>query len=202
MIWDITLWIAAAVLVLAVVLRLRGGKKPKTSSNFLTSGKALPVIAAAVVVLALIMRLELATFSSAPDWNEEQLVEIESFREALAQYDLATMAFKQGKLNREDWESIKALLEASGSEMDIVSNDVLSGIHSELPAHVANEFLPGIRMGTYGLFKYLEPKPKGVKSPDLSVTPANDSLEEGRRLLGDWNRWFDGSQEEILSRIE
>lgn len=214
MIWDIALWVAAAGLVVIVALRMKGagsngpsGKdtktgQPKTGGNLLTQSKALPVIMAAVLVLALIMKFQPGILGFGPNWTEDQLDELESFQEALNQYELATLTKGDGKPKTSDWESIRALLEASGSEMSYVSEEVLGEIHQELPYHVANEFLPGIRLGTYGLFHYLNTGKEGEFFPNDVIEASQDSLVEGRRLLADWNAWFDSNRVEITDRSQ
>ena len=215
MIWDIALWTAVAILVVVVVFRAFGtrspqsskrqpkDKRPEASGNFLTQGKGLPTAAIVILVLALIMKFGPDLLNPKPNWSDDQMVEVDIFVEALLQYDQATFNKGQGNLITDDWETIRALLEAAGSGMSMVSDDVLREIHSELPSHVAKEFLPGIRLGTYGLLHFTALSPKGVDpKKDPVKRAANDSLDQGRELLGKWNVWFLTNRKEILSRIE
>ncbi|MCD6249676.1 MAG: hypothetical protein J7J98_05010 [candidate division Zixibacteria bacterium] len=215
MIWDITLWIAAAVLVVVTVVRLMGAKSHKvnskessdsqTTGNSLTQGIALPTAAVVVLVLALAMKFGPDLLNPKPDWSDEQIVEVEGFHEAIDLYSQAISTKIQGDLINDDWETIRALLEASGSEMSMVSVEVLRKIHKELPSRVAKEFLPGIRIGTYGLMQFIAPSKKGVDpKKDPVKREANDSLAQSRELLGEWNAWFQANQKEILrcSEIE
>jgi len=213
MIWDIALWTAAAVLVVVIVVRLVGTRSqkadsnssrgPLTTGNFLTQGKALPTAAVVVLVLALAIKFGPDLLDPKPNWSDEQMAEIEGFREALSLYDQATVTKAQGSLFTEDWETIRALLEASGSEMSMVSSEVLREIHKELPSHVGKEFLPGTRLGTYGLINFTAISPKGDDPKgDPVMRDAYDSLAQGRELLGKWNVWFQANREEILRRIE
>ena len=211
MIWDITLWLAAAVLVVVIVVRLMGAKSHKvnskessdsqTTGNSLTRGIALPI--AAVVVLVLALKFGPDLLDPKPNWTDEQMVEVEGFREALDQYSQAISTKIQGDLINDDWETIRALLEASGSEMSMVSVEVLRKIHKELPSRVAKEFLPGIRIGTYGLMQFIAPSEKGVDPKrDPVKLEANNSLAQSRELRGEWNAWFQANQKEILRRSE
>lgn len=208
MIWDIAMWAAAAVLVIVIILRTIGNRsggtaKGQSEGNFLTKGKGLPMGAVVILVLALIMKFGPGVLHPKPSWTEEQLVEIEMFRTAIEQYSHATIARGQGDLITEDWETVRALLEAAGSEMSMVSAEVLMKIHKELPARVAKDFLPGIRMGTYGLMQFTALTAKGVDiKNDPDKRAGRDSTAEGRELLTKWNEWFLANQVEIFKQID
>ena len=213
MIWDIVLWLAVAVLVVVVIVRLIRAQSHKVNSkessgsqatgNSLTQGIALPTAAVVVLVLALAMKFGPDLLNPKPSWSDEQMVDIEYFNEAIDLYNQAISTKMQGNLINDDWETIRALLEASCSEMSMVSVKVLREIHKELPSRVAKEFLPGIRMGTYGLMNFISLSKKGVDpKKDPVKLAANDSLDQSRELLGGWNVWFQANQKEILRRSE
>ena len=160
-------------------------------------------VLAVVLVLALVMMFGPDLLNPKPNWTEAQVAEVEIFLGALEQYQQATLATKQGMLRDEDWETVRALLEASGSEMSMVSEEVLKEIHPELPVRVEKHFLPGIRMGTYGLLFHTALSPKGtLPSKDTARIASQDSLARGRDLLTKWSTWFDTTRVEILSRTE
>ncbi len=208
MIWDIAMWAAAAALVIVVVLRAIGSRSGDTAEsqsegNFLTKGKGLPMGTLIVLLLALTMKFGPGLLNPKPSWTEDQLVEVDMFRSAIDLYSQASYTRDQGDLVTDDWETVRALLEAAGSEMSMVSDEVLREIHKDLSSHVAKEFLPGIRMGTYGLLQFTALGKKGVEPKnDPDKRAGIDSTDQGRILLTKWNEWFLANQLEIYKQID
>ncbi len=209
MIWDIVFWLAFAYLALAVVwhffisafrkprrvpLQKDRGEQPEKK---LGQSRVLPVVAIVAIAIAFVMKANPNLLFSG--WSEAERAELEHFEEALRFYEQATnmMTFSP-TVGPNEWETISALLQASLTEGEQVSDQVLDQLHDDLRAQYRNHFLAGLSAGGFGLAQYNQ------WDPNKQDTPSNfgaDSLELGHDLLGEWNVWYGDHQESILARI-
>lgn len=205
MIWDIVLYVAAAALLLTLILRLTSKSSSESSGksgNIVTRGTALPTVLVVLLLLALIFKFEPRFLGFGPSWTDEDREQVESFNVALEHYETASLAKLTMEPHGAEWESVKAMLEAASYEMSMVSDDVLGRIHSDLPQHVSEEFLPGLRMGLYGLDYYMNRRSMvNQAKPDSVRETSYDSLDNGRALLTNWNAWYDANREHVEKMV-
>ncbi len=208
MIWNVILWAAVAFLVITILFRLLSSRQPEPVSGeaalepspvskILGRGWIAPVIAVIVAVVAL--GFIYCPWFCKQNWNETEQVDVDHFIEAISLYqDASTLSQKRG-VGREDWESVNALLQASLSEAEQVSDTILKKIDPELPAQFKDKFLPGLRIGSYGLRYYAQPPQKGK---DTVEHYRDDSLAQSRGLLEEWNAWFTAHRAEIMDKLQ
>jgi hypothetical protein len=208
MIWNLLLWLALAYLVAIIVWRMvRSRREDKTKNGpaappapidyLFSRGWIAPVAALLLAVVAL-------TFHYYPQWNKiawtpSEQVEADHFIEAISLYQQASDLSGNTGMPREDWETVNALLQAALAEAEQVSDPVLARIDPELTAMFKNNFLPGLRLGTYGLRYYTVP---GQTGKDTIEHHGDDSIKVSRGLLEQWNSWFMEHRSEIMDRLE
>lgn len=209
MIWDIVFWLALAYLAFTVVWRFfvvglgkpqkkRGGTDEHAwGTGLFFRGWALPVTAVLLVVVAFVMKTN--PDISRASWSAEERIEVDHFVEALTLYAQANTLASQNNLTNNDWESVLALLQASKSEVEQVSDEVLERIHPDLNTHLQEEFFPGIRVGGYGISYFVAIRQKGR---DTVKHYMEDSLTLGRTLLSQWNNWYESHAKQIMKRVE
>ena len=134
-------------------------------------------------------------------WSEQERAELDHFVAAVSYYDDASQLYSnRPKLSYQDWESVNAMLQAALAEGEQVSPKLLKKLHPELQKKYQERFLAGLRTGTYGLW-YFTSTPKKVNE-DTVDNHSSDSLNEGRRLLGEWNKWFEPNRAQILEKMD
>lgn len=196
MIWNLMFWFGVAYLAIAIVWRFfvpafsvapaRDGEGSSSGAKrFFAGSKVFPVVA--VIFLAIPLAIQAANGLSGQNWTDDEKAGLEHFRGAMEYYDQATQLATVPALKTEDWETIKALLEASQAEAVEVGDTVLSKLDADMPAVYSEQFLSGLRMGIFGLAQHNLGVPKGQK--ELAFH-AQDSLKLGRELLADWDAWY------------
>jgi len=209
MIVDIILYGSIAYLVAVLVWRLLlskraggsgapGNKASVLARQVFGRGWIYPGVAVALAVTAFVLRTDLGLISR---WSEQERVELDHFVQALSYYDDASRLFaNKSKLTNEDWESVNALLQAALAEGEQVSAELLQKLHPELPQKYQERLLAGLHTGTYGLRNYTS----GPKKVDVDTFEYHngDSLDAGRWLLGEWNKWFNVNRAQILDRVD
>jgi hypothetical protein len=162
------------------------------------TGVKVAVVALAAVGLAFLAKAKpnLLRFG----WSEEQKVELQHFMDAIDYYEQATeLTAAWRNPTSEDWETISALLQASLTEAEQVSNDVLDGLHENLQEHYRREFLAGLEVGLYGLRQYtIKKKRMDIGGTDTDIV---DSITRGRVLLDQWVTWYDENREDIAKEL-
>lgn len=210
MIWDILFWLALAYLAMIVMTRFFGVglKKQQRASGGRDGGGSdsgrskrdrwLTAAAVLAIVCSFVMKANPDLFER--DWTDEERVELESFEEAIALYDQASaLTLANTSNNNEQWESVNALLQASLAESELVSDGVLDGLHPDLETHFREEFRTGLRIGSYGLALYVDPS---RRTTDQGREEVADSLDQGRALLAQWNKWYSENEREIFRKLE
>jgi len=205
MIWDIIFWIGMAYLAVAVIWRffVVGLRKSvptsvaedvgeKTKRGFgLSSWLAVAAAAAVALAFAVKANPDLLKFG----WTPEEEAELAHFFEAVSFYDQATeITTGTERLSPDDWETVSALLQASLSEAEQVSDKVLERLHDGLQSHYRENFLPGLSAGSFGLIEFNR---RSLNPKDTAVFVYGDSLDVGRELLDEWNTWYNENREEI-----
>ena len=208
MIWNLVLWAAVAFLVVTILFRLLSSRQSQPASEA-TESEASPVsrilgrgwIAPAVAALVALVAVGFiyAPKSNVRDWTESEAVEVEHFVEAISLYQNASTLSQKRGIRRGDWESVNALMQASLSEAEQISDSTLRKIDPELPAQFQEKFMPGLRIGAYGLRYYAQPPQKGK---DTVEHHRDDSLQQSRGLLEEWNSWFLAHKAELMSQFE
>ena len=208
MIWNLILWVAVAFLVVTLLWRLIASRRPKPASEATGSGPSpadrvfgrgwlAPVAAVVLALVALGFMYVPQFFRQA--WSESEQVEVDHFIEAISMYqDASSLSQKRG-VGRGDWESINAMLQATQSEVEQVGDSVLRKIDPELPNMVHEKFIPGLRIGAFGLRWYTGVPQKGR---DTVEHHRDDSLKLSRDLLDEWNAWFTAHKADIMSKLE
>jgi hypothetical protein len=149
-----------------------------------------------LLVAAFVVRANPGLVSS--EWSQPEIEQLGHFSEAMSLYDQATQIASYYPLQTSDWESIKALLEASLSQAEQVSDEVLAKLDSEMPSHYHDQFLQGLRTGIFGLAQFNQGAPKGT---DTLRYGAQDSLKIGRELLDEWDQWYLPRQSVLAEKI-
>jgi hypothetical protein len=206
--WPVLVWACLAYLVIVLTLRLTGsksGQSPQTdkSSKFTLIDHLLgrSWIGPSVVLVLLLAGLYM-TFErqfTGPNWSDQEAVEVDHFIESVSLYGEASTLSQKRAIGREDWESVNALMQASMAEAEQVSDDMLKQIDPELPTMWKDKFIPGLRIGSYGLRYYTALPQKGR---DTVVHNREDSLKLSRTLLEEWNGWFTAHKAELIGRLE
>jgi hypothetical protein len=208
MVWNLMFWFAVAYLGVAIIWRYfvpafrrskpssDSDKRPSGAERFFARGQIVPTVAIVFMAAALIVRANPDLIQS--KWSENQKEQLGHFSEAMSLYDQATQIASYHRLSADDWESVKALLEASQSEAAQVSDTVLAKLDGELPAHFHDEFLRGLQTGIFGLTQYNQGAPKGT---DTLRYNAADSLKIGRELLDQWDDWYLPRQATLAEKI-
>jgi len=202
MIWNLVFWAGVTFLIVTVLFRWLLSRRPASAAEpsvvgrFLGRGWIAPVsgILVSLVALVFIYWPQL----SKNHWNESEQAEVDHFTEALSLYVDATTLSKQRGVTREDWESVNALLQASLSEAEQVSDSTLQMIDPELPNVFREKFMGGLRIGAYGL-RSLTSSPKDI---DTAAGHPADSLSKGRALLEAWNAWYYTHKAELTDKLE
>jgi hypothetical protein len=208
MIWNLLLWLALAYLAAIIIWRFAQSRRkttakkgsaaaPKPMDRLFGRGWIAPTTALLLAVVALIF-LYYPSLSGS-QWTPSEEIEIEHFIEAMSLYQQASTMVQSTKLIRNDWETVNALLQASQSEAEQISVPTLGRINPELPAMFQDKFLPGLRLGIYGLREFTTGP---SKNKDTVVFPGKDNLEQSRGLLLDWNEWFAANRVEIMKKFE
>jgi hypothetical protein len=211
MIWNLMFWFAVAYLGIAIIWRyfvpalspassrsrVKTEEAPASGAkHFFARSRFFPIVAVAFLVIPFVMQYNTGWFDFG--WSSHEKEQLQHFSSAMDYYDQATDLASVGGLKLEDWESIRALLEASQSEAEQVSDTVLAKIDDDMPALYRDKFMAGLRTGIFGLGQYTLGKPKGAKTLNYQ---ASDSLDVGRRLLSDWDDWYLPRQQSILNEI-
>jgi hypothetical protein len=182
----------------------RRPKKSRTKGSWMTRmfGRLFGggwVYPGSAVALAAILFFFGADLGLVIRWSEPERAELDHFTAALSYYDDASRLYaNKTKPTRDDWESVNAMLQAALAEGEQVHTELLRKLNPELPQKYQDQFLAGLRTGTYGL-RYFTVSPK--QHEDTVEHYGSDSLDAGRRLLGEWNAWFNENREEILDRV-
>ena len=200
MIWDVLFWLALAFLALVVISKLIwpmiAGRKDKGSGQ-----KAVWIGAAiAVVVFAVSFYMRGESGSATPEWNAQELTQVESLIAALDYYEQAQNLTTGRVPTADDWQTVAALLEAGVEQGEFVGETVLEKVHPRLPEHFRDEFLAGMVTGSHALTEYNQ----GTVKPfirDTAQTPYKDSLAVGTELLTRWNLWYDARKDTIRQRL-
>lgn len=208
MIWNLLLWLALAYLVAIIIWRFaRSSRKstakkgsaaaPKTLDYLFSRGWIAPTTALLLAVVALLFLYYPPL--SGPRWTSSEETEIEHFIEAISLYQQASTMVQSSKLIRSDWETVNALLQASQAEAEQIGAPTLGRILPDLPTMFQEKFLPGLRLGIYGLREFTTAPPKSM---DSVAFPGKDSLDQSRGLLQNWNEWFSANKDEIMNKFE
>ena len=210
MIVDIVFYGSIAYLAATAVWRLflsrradgsgaLGNKVSALARQVLGRGWIYPGVAVALAVTAFMLGTDLGLVSR---WSEQERAELDHFVEALSYYDDASSLYSnRTDLTNGDWESVNAMLQTALAEGEQVPAELLQKLHPELPQKYQEQFLVGLRTGIYGLRYFTTPPRKG-KEKDTVEHHGSDSLDAGRRLLGEWNKWFNDNRAQILDRVD
>gem|GEM_PF-2766447 len=200
MVWNLLFWLAVAYLSIAIIWRYfvpafskaapRSGKDlapapPAAAERFFASGRTFPMIAIVLLVIPLAIQSTRGLVDIG--WTDDESEQLLHFSAAMDYYDQATQLASLRALKLEDWESIKALLEAAEAEALQVNLEVLAKMDDDMPGLYRDKFLTGLRMGIFGLTQHNIGAPKGS---DTLRYRAEDSLTMGRQLLSQWDDWY------------
>lgn len=209
MIWDVILGLAVAYLAAVLVWRVTAGRisQPASAGGTAPSGLAVklfgrgwlkPGIALIIIVVVAAVRFGPLLLGGV-NWTEAEHAELEHFVEATNLYGEASSLSTGRTLHSSDWESVNALLQASLAEAEQVSDSVLVKIDPELKTMFREKFMPGLRLGSYGLRYYTASPQKGRDTVEHHRT---DSLQESRQLLEEWNSWWLDHRGSIQNKLE
>jgi len=203
MIWNILFWLGLALLIAWAIWRflLSGRRKPSPEGGQAAPSPALrrllPALAVVLLVISILVKQNVVTFGS--KWTDEQKAELVHFSDAIDYYDQATALTTGRDVSNDDWETVNALLQASHSEAEQVSDDLLDNLHPELRKVYREEFVPGLSAGVYGLTQHTSfIRYRG----DTAQYDFEDSLTRGRTLLAQWNDWFEDHRAAITEMID
>ena len=208
MIVNIVIYVAVVYVAAWTAWRLFSARATKTPSAERSrvarlSGRILGggwIYPGAAIVLAVILFFFGSNRILSHNWTETERAELAHFTDALSFYDDATSLYSnKAKLSFQEWESVNAMLQAALAEGEQAPPELLKILDPELPQKYQEQFLTGLHAGIYGLRFYTAGPPKGIDTVDYHDT---DSLETGRRLLGEWNKWFDPKRAEILEGLD
>ena len=208
MIWDVILGLAVAYLAALIIWRLTAGRlsQPVSTGGPAPSGLATrlfgrgwlrPAIALIVIVVVAAVRFG-PQIMGGIEWTEAEHAELEHFVEATNLYGEASGLSSSRTLHASDWESVNALLQASLSEAEQVSDSVLMRLDPELKTMFREKFMPGLRLGAYSLRYYAASPQKGSDTIEHHRT---DSLNAGRQLLEEWNAWWVDHRNTIQNKL-
>lgn len=211
MVWNLMFWFAVAYLGIAIIWRYfvpafsssAKQRHDKTEATPVSGAEQFFVRSRIFPVIALVMLIIPPVAKSAGEWrlfgwSEEEKAQLGHFTAAMDYYDQATEISAGRNTKLEEWESVRALLEAAASEGSMVDDKVLRKIDREMPEQYHSKFLAGLTAGVYGLSQYTAGKPKGATSLPHDV---QDSLEYGHRMLGLWDEWYLPRQDSIFNEI-
>jgi hypothetical protein len=208
MLLNVILWLALAYLLIVVIWRFLGTRKrgpgqareaatPGLAQRLFGQGWLIPGLVVVIACVALVAKHPKIIFG--PHWNDNEQTQVTHFGEAVSLYDQAVEMTDAGPKSPGDWETVSALLEASLAEAEQVSDSVLLKLHPELKTSYRSRFVPGLHAGTFGL-KYFTNASKNLDTAALKIR--DDSLNVGRKLLGQWNDWFKPNRTEIMKLVE
>jgi hypothetical protein len=208
MIVDIVFYGSIAYLVAMMVWRFLISGRAKRARTRESGVSALArqvfgrgwLFVGAVLVLALVscaLKYNLGPFNQ---WNDQERAELDHFVEAVNYYDEATSLYlDRQNLTNDDWESVNAILQTALAEGEQVRPELLKRLHPDLDQQFQGLFLAGLHAGTYGLHFYTS---RSKSEADTVIQSSQDSLEAGRRLLGEWDNWFKTERDQILDEID
>jgi len=211
MVWNLMFWFAVAYLGIAVIWRyfvpaFSPSAKPRRdktetvpvsgAEQFFARSRLFPILALVLLVIPPVVKSaeEWRLFG----WSQHEKEQLVHFTAAMDYYDQATQISAGRNTNLDEWESVKALLEAAASEGSLVSDTVLRKVNREMPEHFRPKFLAGLNAGIYGLSQYTIGKPKGAVSLPRNV---QDSLDYGRQMLAMWDDWYLPREQAIFLEI-
>ena len=208
MIVDIVFYGSIAYLVALVVWKLllskgskgagsRPGRISTVARQIFNRGWVVAGVVLALAATSCVLKFEPNLLSRRD--NLEQ-ADLSHFVEAITQYDYATdFSTNKPNLTNDDWETVSAMLQAALAEGEQVRPELLEKLHPELPQKFQEQFLPGLRIGTYGLRSFTN---RSKSTADSVAELSDDSLKVGRQLLGEWTQWFKSHRTEIMEQVE
>lgn len=206
--WPVLAWAFLIYLAIVLALRLiRSKSSPSTQTNKPSGftlidhilGRSWVGLAAVVVLLLVALFMTFERQFTGPNWSDEEATEINHFVESITLYGEASTLSQRRSLGRSDWESINALMQASMAEAEQIGDEMLENIDPDLPAMWKEKFIPGLRIGSYGLRYYTGLPQKGK---DTVEHHSEDSIKQSRVLLEEWNGWFTANKDRLIDRLE